>query len=624
MKPIKQIYMLLFLSMIIAISYLFYSTKNIQTTLNDNVESIFIEGAKSFAYNIDAEIKKHIKSDPYRELKENPQLQNRMQHALSILADDTFKYIFVLYKDKHGNYRYLLDGSKDKAHFNQRLSVDKALWNKVYNQHTPLLIHQNKLDNLWLTYLLPVIINNETKAIIAIDFSTALPNNIYTAIEPLNQIFIYIFVAIGLLIMILVYQSLLSIRIKKDSITDPLTLAYNRNYLRDFLKTTDIGKYQIMMIDIDHFKKVNDNYGHKAGDYILSSTAQIIQKEIREDDVFVRFGGEEFLVFVKKTNNDLQLAYAIAQRIRTKIEISLFSFESKDIRITLSIGITCQPEQFKNTSLAIKHADKMLYVAKREGRNQVISHINEDYKELETHKKSINDVKEALEEDRVICFYQAIYSAKTDQVIKYEALVRIEEKDGSITLPFEFLETIMYTNIYNDMTQCVLNRVFKEIKRIKMDISVNLNFSDILDNKIFNLIIDELESNKEFSSWLVIELLEYELLEEISIIQKRLLQIKEYGVKIAIDDFGSGYSNYSIFKQLPIDILKIDGSLIKDIDHSDTSYKITSSIATLAQELGIKTVAEFVHSKAVLQSVKKLPIDEVQGFYLAKPSPNIL
>jgi diguanylate cyclase (GGDEF)-like protein len=379
-----------------------------------------------------------------------------------------------------------------------------------------------------------------------------------------------------------------------------------------------------MMIDIDHFKKVNDNYGHKAGDHILSSTAQIIQKEIREDDIFIRFGGEEFLVFVKKTNKDLKLAYAIAQRIRTKIEISQFSFESKDIRITLSIGIACQPEQFKNTSLAIKHADKMLYVAKREGRNQVISHTDEDYNEVETHKKSINDVKAALEEDRVICFYQAIYSTKTDQVIKYEALVRIEEKDGSITLPFEFLETIMYTNIYNDLTQCVLNRVFKKIKKIKMDISVNLNFSDILDNKIFNLIIDELESNKEFSSWLVIELLEYELLEEISTIQKRLLQIKEYGVKIAIDDFGSGYSNYSIFKQLPIDILKIDGSLIKDIDHSDTSYKITSSIATLAQELGINTVAEFVHSKAVLQSVKKLPIDEVQGFYLAKPSPNIL
>ena len=626
MKHVKKLYSFIFFSIVLAIAYLFISTAQIQQTLNKNVENIFIQGAKSFAENINTQIKTVIKADPYKELKENPALQKRMEHALSIIVNDTFKYIFVLYRDSNGNYRYLLDGSKeDKARFNQRLSIDKKLWSSVYDTKVPLIINQKELDNLWITYLKPVIFDDKTVAIIAIDFSTQLPQNIYNAIEPLNKIFIYIFIAIGILIIILVYQSMRSIKIKKESITDPLTKAYNRNYLRDLLNNINITKYQIMMLDIDHFKQVNDNYGHKAGDYILASTAKIIQNEIRDDDILIRFGGEEFLVFIKKSSINSNLAYNIGQRIRKKIEASYFYYEDKELQITVSIGISCQPEHFKSVSLAIKYADEMLYRAKREGRNQVVSEITENTAALEGGEiKSINDVKSALEDNRIICFFQAIYNTKSATIIKYEALVRMREKDNSIIPPIKFLESIMYTNVYNDLTKCVLESVFTQIKEKKIQISTNLNFSDILDNKIFNLIITELDAHKELSSWLIIELLEYELIEEITIIQSRLLQIKEYGVKIAIDDFGSGYSNYTIFKLLPIDILKIDGSLIKDIDTSETSYKITHSITLLAKELGITTVAEFVHSKEVLETVKTLQIDEVQGFYLAKPSEKIL
>jgi diguanylate cyclase (GGDEF)-like protein len=624
MKNLKKIYILLFLSIVVAISYLFISTEKIQEKINLNVETIFIDGAKSFSQNIDDEIRKSIVSNPFLELKKNKELQKRMQQELSVIANDTYKYIFVLYRDKHDNYRYLLDGSRDKANFNQRLSVDKKMWNKVYDTQKPLLIHQNKLDNLWLTYLKPVVFENQTKAIIAIDFSTELPTDIYNAIEPLNQIFLYIFLAIGVLILILIYQSFISLRIKKESITDPLTQAYNRNYLRDFLNHAELDKYQIMMLDIDHFKQVNDNYGHKAGDFILSQTAKTIQKVIGSEDVLVRFGGEEFLVFIKKSQEHPFVAQSIAQNICDTVEALPFNFEDKEIRITLSIGVACNPERFKDISSAIKHADKMLYIAKRGGRNQVISKSSSSNIDLNTEKKSINDVKEALEENRIICFYQSIYNVKKEKIIKYEALVRLEEKDGSITPPFQFLESIMYTNVYNDLTKRVLEHVFKQIQQTKIDISVNLNFSDILDNKIYNLILEELEKNKEFASWLVVELLEYELVEELEIILVRLLKIKEYGVKIAVDDFGSGYSNYAMFQTLPIDILKIDGSLIKDIDSSEISYKITNSIVLLAKELGITTVAEFVHSEAVYDKVKSLEIDDVQGYYIAKPEPKIV
>ena len=623
MRHLNKLYFSIFVSIIIAIAYLFFSTSNIQMTLNKNVEEIFINGAKSFAQNISEDIKSHIKEDPFKELKNHKNLQKNLEQTLSVIVNETYKYIFVLYRDNHGNYRYILDGSKDKAHFNQRLSVNKELWDKVYNTQKAVIVNQKKLDHLWITYLHPVIFNGKTKAVVAIDFSAKLPKNICQAISPLNKIFIYIFIAIGFLVSILIYQTFISMKIKKESITDQLTNAYNRNYLRDLLQSIDISKYQIMMLDIDYFKQVNDNYGHKAGDYILSRTAKLIKNEIRENDILVRFGGEEFLIFIKKASSRSKLAYDIAQRIRKRIESHHFLYEQDTLHITVSIGISCQPEHFKTISESIKYADEMLYIAKRKGRNQVVSHIIDTKTTNLNNKKSINDVKSALEDNRIICFYQAIHDLKTNKIIKYEALVRIKEKDESITPPMMFLESIMYTNVYNDLTKTVLENVFKQIQKQHIQISVNLNFSDILDNKIFMLIIEELKQHKELSSWLIIELLEYELLEEISTIQERLKEIKSYGVKIAIDDFGSGYSNYEIFKILPIDILKIDGSLIKDIDTSLISYKIVHSISVLAKELGIKTVAEFVHSKNVLETVRTLNIDEVQGFYLAKPLPKI-
>jgi len=626
MRYLKKIYIVIFISILFAISYLFVQTAKIQTLLNQNVEKILINEAKSFAQNINLLLKKNLLEDPYQQLQEDQNLRTHLENTLSVLRSNTYKYIFVLYRDKQGVYRFLLDGSKDKASFNQRLNVDKKLWNRVYATQKPLIVNQKKLDGLWITYLVPFVVNGKTQAVIAIDFSKELPENIYNAIAPLNNIILYIFIAIGCLIIILVYQTFLSIKNKKESITDPLTQVYNRNYMRELLKNINIGNYQIMMCDIDYFKYINDNYGHKAGDAVLAQTAKILSDEIRQNDILIRYGGEEFLIFIKrKANENDTLACNIAQRIRKKIETTHFQYEDKIIKLTLSIGLTCNPEHFKSISDAIKHADEMLYIAKREGRNKVVSTKDTQIQTVQfQNKKSINEVKAAMEESRIICYFQAIYSLQSNEIVKYEALVRLQEEDGTITPPIAFLDTIMYTNIYNDLTKVVLESVFSHIKKHKVSISTNLNFSDILDNSIFDLIIHEIEAHEELAPWLIIELLEYEIFAETTaIIQERIQKIRSYGVHIALDDFGSGYANYAIFKILPIDILKIDGSLIKDLDTSKTSRTIVDSIVLLAKEMNIKTVAEFVHSKEVYDEVKKLGVDEAQGFYLAKPLPKI-
>ena len=624
MKHLLKVYSFIFVTIIISIVYIYLSLQNTQTKLSHNIDTLFISQAKDFASNLETRLKTYVKEDIYNTLKNNKKLRDELADEISILTTNSYKYIYILYRDSKGNYRFLADGSKEnKGEFDEKLNVDKKRWDKAYNDQKPQLFYQNNLDGLWISYITPIVLNTKTQAIIGIDFSSKVPQTIIHAMDPLDKVFLYIFIAILIMLLILFYQTFLNFRIKKDAITDPLTQAYNRNYLRDLLKNINIAKYQIIMLDIDHFKNINDSYGHKVGDNILRDIAVIIQNQIRSDDIFIRFGGEEFLLFIHKEASYATLAKHVAQRIRKKIQETTFRYDELSIHITVSMGIACKPEHFKSINEAIKHADEMLYVAKREGRNKVISSAS-SHTNITTDKKlHISEVQEAIEKEQVVCYYQAIFNAQTKKIEKYEALVRIKKEDRLI-LPNDFLPKIMHTNIYNQLTKIILQTVFTKIKQHKVPISVNLNFSDILNNDIFKIIVNELEQNKAFASWLIIELLEYELLEANKLFTQKIKDIKSYGVKIAIDDFGTGFANYNVFQTIPIDIIKIDGSLVKNIDHSEVSQKIVHSIVVLTKELGIQTVAEFVHSKEVMETIEDLEVDTLQGFYLAKPMENLI
>jgi len=623
MKFIIKVYIALFITILLSIVYLYKSLYQTETSLNKNMEALFVAQAREIASNISQHLHSHIHHDAYLELKAQPKLRENMEHSLMTVITDCYKYVYVLYRDKAGNYRFLLDGSKtDKGEFGEKFSVMSPKWDEVYKSQKSAIIYQDKLDTLWVTYLEPFIIDGRTEAIIAIDFSVGFPKNVKAATEPMRDILIYIFVLIGLLLLILLYQTILNYKTKKESFIDPLTQVYNRHYLREFLDSINNDSYQLIMFDIDYFKKVNDHYGHDAGDYILKEVANLIKNEIRLDDVLVRFGGEEFLVFIKKEKKNADVVIHIAERIRYNLEKEEFSFNDMKIFLTLSAGIALHLEHFTSIHEAIKHADNMLYIAKREGRNRVVYSKSDTYKHLNI--REINDIKEAIETDNLFCEFQPIYNVRSKKIAKYEALVRLRDNDGGVVYPKEFLETIAHTAVYRDMTKAILNSVFETIKQESVYISLNLNFSDILDDNIFELIIDELTSHSSIAEWLTIELLEYEPLDENRIVKKRLEEIKRYGVKIAIDDFGSGYANYDIFNFVPVDIIKIDALLIKKIDKSELSYSIVKSIATLAKELNVEVVAEFVASKEILDIIEELDITYAQGFYLAKPQEEIL
>ncbi|HIP35250.1 MAG TPA: bifunctional diguanylate cyclase/phosphodiesterase, partial [Crocinitomix sp.] len=606
-RHITKIYAVILVSIFAVFAYMYFSVNSIKKELNENIDNLLIHIAKEFVENIDQNLKKSLKGRSALEvLHSDAKLRSHIEQVLSTISTNSFRYVYILYRDKNSIYRYLVDGShEDKGELDQPLDVNTNEWDRVYETKQDNIIYQYELETLWTTYLHPILHKNQVVAVLAVDFSFELPDMAKEMIKPLDRSFLFIFIAILVLMLLFAMEIYFNYKMKIKSYTDSLTGVYNRRYLRVFLKSVNIDNYQVLMFDVDHFKKINDNYGHKAGDMVLHNLAKIVKKLIREEDLIFRYGGEEFLLFVK-VNRDFNVGEKIAERIKEAVEQEKFLYEDQIIKTTISIGINKYPQRFKTIDQVIKYADEMLYLAKKDGRNCIrLEHAN--HKSMQ--KLTISEIKDALEQKRIICYYQPIFDSKTLTIVKYEALVRLIKKDKTVVGPYFFLEQIFSTTLYTELTNVVIENVFNKIEQMGVKISVNLNFSDILDSKIYDSVIKSIKKHKKYASLLTIELLEYEKLENIDIIKKRINEIRSYGVLIALDDFGSGYANYEIFKHIPIDIIKIDGSLIKDLPNSETSLKIVKSIILLAKELNIKMVAEFVHSKEVLEKTKFLGIE---------------
>ncbi|WP_456450662.1 bifunctional diguanylate cyclase/phosphodiesterase, partial [Hydrogenimonas sp.] len=229
-------------------------------------------------------------------------------------------------------------------------------------------------------------------------------------------------------------------------------------------------------------------------------------------------------------------------------------------------------------------------------------------------------VKEAIANGRIVSYFQPIVDNATGQVAKYESLVRLIDGDGNTLSPFFFLDIAKKSNLYRQITAIVLERSFDALLAQDREISINLSVKDIEHKRTRETIVKLLERHKEHAGRVVFELLEDENVESHATIRDFIATIKGYGVKIAIDDFGSGFSNYERLLEYQPDLLKIDGSLIKHILTSPYARSVVKSIVTFAREQGLQTVAEFVEDAEVFEAVRALGIDFSQGYYFGKPA----
>ncbi|MFA7500008.1 MAG: bifunctional diguanylate cyclase/phosphodiesterase, partial [Sulfurimonas sp.] len=396
-----------------------------------------------------------------------------------------------------------------------------------------------------------------------------------------------------------------------------------RNYLEETLPLLNLSNYSLAILDLDKFKIINDTYGHRTGDYILSQTSKVFKESIRDNDILVRYGGEEFLLLINNRDK-AKSALDICERLRKNINKERFVYDGHEIRVGVSIGLHKYPYLEKNFQEAIKIADKMLYIAKKGGRNRVISYDEKESTENSSSSGDISFVKEAIDENRVICHYQPIYDYKQSRIFKYEALVRIVTKEGIVIPPFAFLPQIKETNMHYKLTQRILLIVFETFKNNNKLVSINMNFSNLINSDIEETIINNLKDNQHLASRVTFEILESDEINNIELFKQKINLIHSLKAKVSIDDFGSGYSNFKTIIDIEANFLKIDGSLIKNIDISAKDFKVVKSIIHFARQSNMQTIAEYVHSEDVYNKLLLLDIDFMQGYYISEPKEALI
>lgn len=399
----------------------------------------------------------------------------------------------------------------------------------------------------------------------------------------------------------------------KDLYTDNLTKLANKNRLQKDLKYSNNDL--LALLDIDEFLATNDLFGEKIGDKILIEFASKMRNYFSSKDFSLyRIESDKFAVSPKNTI-DIDTFFIICRDFLDTIESDAFLIDDNEIDVNVTIGIAKGDgeQAYKYTKRIINYARKKF---------QKIMIYEDSYnihKSFEQNIMWIKLLKQGFKENLLKAFFQPIVDTKTKEVLKYEALIRYISLDGKVHGPYEFLEVAKKTRLYQNIVKVILDDSLKLIKEKKKKVSINISYVDLIDDKTKKYIYDFLEKNREFVNNLEFELLESEEIIDFNIIKDFITNVSKYSCKVGIDDFGAGYSNFHILSKLDISFVKIDGSLIKDIHNSKELEIIVRTIASIAKDFHIKTIAEFVATENIYEKVKALNIDYSQGYYFDKP-----
>lgn len=622
-NPIYLIFATLVISLVLF--FLLYGIIKLEEKIEKKMIEMSTVDVLSITNNSASSIKNILENKNYiNEIQSNNEIHGEIEKILELLITSNIKYAYLLYKDEKGIFRFLVDGAdkNEKAFVNQKFDIQSSKWLEIYKIKKPLTLEHKYLHELSISYLFPILNNkNEVELILAIDFSVGKIEEINEIISLMKIVIISIIITIIIFLLILIIQSIRFMAIKKTAYTDKLTNVYNRNYLHELEEFINLDDYILATIDIDHFKAVNDNFGHDVGDIVLKEVARIISFSIRKlEDIVIRYGGEEFVVFAKIKRDDTLSALNVIERILKNIEEYKFFYTEKNfIKVTVSIGVNLVPKKSKTFSDAFKLADIALYNAKNKGRNNIQIYDEIVNNEDSNIVMSINDISDAIESDNIICHYQKVIDNNTNKVNHYEALLRIVDKKGNIRLPDKILPTIEGTFILKNITKRVLEISYKKLlENENINISINITYKDLINKSIIKILTDySLEKN--ISNRLSIEIIQSEKLHKSEMCKNTLLILRDLGYKIIIDSFGYGYSNFLFFSEIKVDCIKIDGSIILNILKDKVSLSLLKVIINFAKENDIKVIAKYVNTKEIYDELRTLNIDSFQGYYISHP-----
>ncbi|RZI44802.1 bifunctional diguanylate cyclase/phosphodiesterase [Herbaspirillum sp. HC18] len=411
---------------------------------------------------------------------------------------------------------------------------------------------------------------------------------------------------------------------------DPLTDLYNQRMFWELLGY-EVGRakrhhqtFAVMMLDLDNFKTINDRFGHHFGDAFLQSFAKLLTKALRSGDLLARYGGDEFCIILPDASETQ--AHMVAQRIGEMLEEHVM--ETPDgikLKATTSIGIAIGPEHGDNPKDLFLVADNMLYKAKNAGKNAIAMPSEDEMAEVfRKAGEKVLMIQNALDEQRIIPYFQPICDAASGEIVIHELLMRIQ-LDDQIVAANDFIEEAENMGIAHKMDYQLIEKAFHEVKAQGYEgmLFVNLSPKALIVGE-FAARVGALAGEYGIEPGrIVFEITERETVRNLTLLEKFVLDVKMQGFSFAIDDFGSGYSSFQYIKCFPVDYIKIEGEFIRNMLHDEVYLAFIKSIVTLAKELKIKTVAEYVEDADVLKAVSELGIDYAQGYHISRPSPRM-
>lgn len=415
----------------------------------------------------------------------------------------------------------------------------------------------------------------------------------------------------------------------KQANFDSLTNLPNRHMFHDRLEQ-EIKKARrmklslaLLFIDLDRFKEINDTLGHAKGDLLLVEAANRISKIVRSTDTVARLGGDEFTVVLPEFGERFHIE-RIAQDLIKALEFPFQLGESDVGYISASIGITIFPDDAEDIDGLMKHADQAMYVAKSEGRNRFGYFTESMQAEAQDKLLLTNDLRQALARDELHVFYQPIIEIESGLITKAEALLRWKHPTRGMVSPAIFIPLAEESGLINEIGEWVFNQAIADItewyKRCGCLIQVSVNKSPVqFENSEKHLWPEILKASGLPKNVITVEITEGILVKESSKAKQRLLDFRNNGIEVSIDDFGTGFSSLSYLKKFDIDYLKIDRSFVMDLERDKDDKSLVEAIIVMAHKLEIRAIAEGVETEGQRDLLKSFGCDFIQG-YLYSPA----
>lgn len=391
--------------------------------------------------------------------------------------------------------------------------------------------------------------------------------------------------------------------------------------VRNFMSTS-----ALFYIDLDSFKVLNDAEGHEAGDNLLVQVANTLRRFFRVNDTLVRIGSDEFAVLVD--NTDETTVHKLAEGLKNLFDGYSFEHHGHHYHLSASVGVKVITQgEITTVGEILSHANQACYTAKKRGRNRVHFYNPED-REMHTLRHSVQwapRIRAALKEGHFLLEFQPIFALESAEVTHYECLLRMRGEGGVLYYPKEFIPVAEAMGLIHQIDFWVVDHALDLLRTMPEHIAfaINLSGNVFLDEKLYPLVQNKLKQTGIDPERVVFEITETSAISNFELTKRMVTSLRSLGCRFALDDFGAGFNSYSYLKHFPVDILKIDGGFITDLDSDPVDQLLVKSMIDIAHSLGKKTVAEFVERESTMELLRGYGVDFVQGYLVGKPQPDI-